>query len=561
MFKWLTNIGRNIRNLSSGLANPASWLVNLFGGAESDSGITINGKTALTYSTIFQAVSVIAGDVSQLPVFLIRRDGDNRDRATKHPAYRLMRRRPNDVMTAQTFKMTLMCHALLWGNGYALIERDAAGRPTSLFPLLPDRTWPEVVDGQLIYKSRINNKEEKFPPVDILHIKGLSLDGIAGLSVITLARNSWGLGLAAEQSGGSFFKNNSQPSGVLEVPGKLSVPAADRMRESWNSKHAGSHNAMKLAVMEEGAKFNPISMSNKDSQWIEARQFQRVEVASWFNLPPWKLGADVATSYASLEVQAQAYLNQALMRWLVTWEEELADKLLTEREKLADSHEFKFNTKSLLRGDLKSRNESYQIARMGGWMNANDILAAEDENGIGTDGDEYWRPANMAVVGEDPEPPPPQLLPPVIEPDAEDEDEEPDENNGPTPPTDSLRELVRDRMMRMLAIEQKAIRKACKADNFLDAIDAIYVDDLGRKYHEAVNPVLSVADDVLGWPFPTACSIWNSARYESKRRLADLAGSCVPSALADAVETELATWPARIDETINQLFPEQRGAA
>jgi HK97 family phage portal protein len=550
MFKWIKNIGRGIVNLSSGLANPARWFLDALGGGNSDSGITVNGKTALTYAPVWQANNVIAGDVSQLPVFVVKHNGDNRERVREHPGFRLLHGRPNDVMTSQTFKMTLQSHALMWGNGYAVINRRG-GRPEELLPLLPDRTWPVVEDGTLGYMSKIDGKDVPFSPMDILHIKGLGFDGLVGHSVIALARNSWGLGMAAEKNGGSFFKNSSRPSGVLQHPGKFRNPeAGEKLRKNWEALHQGVDNAMRVAILEEGMTFNPMSMSNKDSQWLEARQFQRIDVASWFNLPPWKLGADVATSYSSLEVQSQAYLNQALMRWLVTWEEELTFKLLTEVEKRSGDFEFKFSTAPLLRGDTKSRFEAYAIGKQWGVWSTNDIRAMEDVNGIGDDGDDYWRPANMAIVGEEPPEPEPLQLPPPEEPEEEDEPEP------PNVPTGSLRELVRDRMMRMLAIEQKAIRKACKAENFLEACRAFYDGRATTVYVESVSRVLAVAEDVTGGQFRSADDLWESHSYESKMRIRELSGCCVLSGLASAVDAELETWPQRIDDTINQLFPE-----
>ncbi len=358
------------------------WRVHWTHGAAADSGVSVNGQTALTYASVWQAVQVIAGDVGQLPLLVYRRTPDGTERAATHSAYRLLKRRPNNAMNASTFKETLQAHALLWGNGRAGILRDPAGRPLQLIPFLPDRSWEEVHDGQLYHYVRMSGQEAPtiYHTQDVIHIKGLGWDGITGYSVIQFARNSWGMGLAAQKLGNRTFANQAKPSLVLQTDHRLNETDAQTLLDDFNAYHAGPENSGRVALLHNGVKAVPLSMSMADAQWLETRRFQRTEVASWFNLPPHMLGDGERTSYASLEQENASYLNRCLLRWLNVWQEECTEKLLTEQEKRLDSHFAEFNTGALLRGDLLSRYRAYQIGISSEFLSPDEAREKENLN-------------------------------------------------------------------------------------------------------------------------------------------------------------------------------------
>lgn len=374
------------------------WPVWLTGG-KTDSGVAINAESAKTIATVWQAVNVISRDVAQLPIDVYSRDANgDKSREATHPAQWLLRTRPNRFMTAFHFKQTLMGHVLLWGNAYAYIERDRNGNPIALWPLSPDQTTPEVTEaGQLQYKTRIgrmNPVERTFTASEVLHIRGLGFDGIRGYSVVTMARESFGLTKAAEKHGARYFGNFATPQGLLKIPGhRPTTETIEQVRNDWKKVTSGER-AHDVAILHGGWEFSAIGMSNKDSQFLEARKFQKNEVASWFMLPPHKVGDLERATFTNIEEQNRDYLNTSLMAWLCIWQEEADLKLLTREEQEGRSHFFEFNTAALLRGDVDSRFSAYGKAINDGWLNRNEVRQMENLNRV--DGlDEYLVPLNM----------------------------------------------------------------------------------------------------------------------------------------------------------------------
>lgn len=347
---------RGIRN--STYRNPDGWFLDWFwGGQQSDSGVMVSPQTALHYAPYFQAVNRISGDLGKIPFPLYKRTPDGRERDTRHRAYRLMMFEPNEAMASDVFRQTIQSHALSWGNGRAVIIRNEMMEPEGLVPLLPDRTETKVIDGQVVHITKINESMETraYLDRDVLHIKGLGADGLTGYSVASMARNSLGLGMAAEKHGNRLFKNNAVPSIVLEADGRVTPEDAKLLLADFEKWHSGLENAGRPALAHSGLKIKPISMPSDDAQWLETRKFQRVEVASWFNMPPHKLGDSDNASYNSLEQENQSYLTDCLLFWFVRWQLECRRKLLSEREKESDSHYFEFLADALVSVDFGAK--------------------------------------------------------------------------------------------------------------------------------------------------------------------------------------------------------------
>lgn len=387
---------RSIENPSTSLSNPADWLYDALGARAASSGVSINRETALTYAAFWRGVNLISRDVGKLPIIIYRRSGEGKERATEHPAYRLLKRRPNAEMTALVFKQTLQAHALTMGNGYAYIFRRGDGRPMDLVPLAPDKTFPVRESKQLFYVTKLENDEpRKLLPENVLHIKGLSYDGLVGYSVIQMARDSLGLGLGAREFGSRYFKNNARPSVVIEVPNVIKDEAAKAMLQGWNAMVQGIDNAHKAAILTNGAKLNTISNTPEESQLMELRAFEIREIADWLGVPPHKLGDTTRTAFASLEQENQSYLDDALDGWLCNWEAECAEKLLTEQEKEDDSHVIEFLRQALVRADLAARGEYYSKALAGRpWMTQDQVRSLENMNPMGGDAEKLLDPPN-----------------------------------------------------------------------------------------------------------------------------------------------------------------------
>jgi len=376
------------------LANPATWLTNTLTGGTTASGIAVNENTALNSSAVYAAVRLLSEAVASLPLHTYERQEDGKRRASEHPVASILSRRPNDYMSSYSLRETLMGHCLMWGNGYAEIVRDGSGNPTALLPITPDRIRIEIDDsGQIVYSV---DDQIRLSADDVLHVAGQGFDGIQGRSIITLARESIGVGLAAERFGGSFFQNGARLGGVLEHPGKMSKEASDRLRESWRAAHGGSGKAGSTALLEEGLKWSQLSISQNDAQFLETRRFQVEEIARWFGIPQHLLGSMEGATFSNIEHQQIEFVTHTLRPWLVRWEQEISRKLFMD-----DRFYPEFQVDGLLRGDTKTRYESYRIAREAGWMSINEIRALENRSGIGTEGDTYIQPLNMGTVAEE----------------------------------------------------------------------------------------------------------------------------------------------------------------
>ena len=297
-----------------------------------------------------------------------------------------------------SFRETLTLHAIGWGNGYAEISRDKSGRVTALWPIDPARVRIERDDKhriKYVVRPVAGGDEVTFRPMDVLHIHGLGFDGLTGYSVATLARESIGAALGAEQSGAALFGNASIPGGVLEHPGVLSETAYKALKDFWEHRHKGAKNAHRTAVLEQGMTFKPISVPNKDAQWIEAREFMVSELARWLRIPPHKIAHMRDATLSNIESQSREYVVDTLTPWLVRWEQEIARKLIPVRSNLFAEH----LVEGLLRGDTENRYNAYRTAILAGWMSRNE--ARERENMNPAEGlDTFLEPLNTGPVGK-----------------------------------------------------------------------------------------------------------------------------------------------------------------
>ena len=276
-----------------------------------------------------------------------------------------------------------------------------------LYPLMPDRMNVERDSkGQLYYEYTVSMDDAPtvkgstviLPPSEVLHIPGLGFDGLVGYSPIAMAKNAIGMAIACEEYGAKFFANGAQPSGVLEHPGTLKDPS--RVRESWQSTFGGSHNANKVAVLEEGMKYTPISISPEQAQFLETRKFQINEIARIFRVPPHMVGDLEKSSFSNIEQQSLEFVKYTLDPWVSRWEQSMARSLLTPEEK--KQYFVKFNVDGLLRGDYQSRMNGYAVGRQNGWMSANDIRELENLDRIPEElgGDLYLINGNMTKLAD-----------------------------------------------------------------------------------------------------------------------------------------------------------------
>ena len=368
----------------------------------STSGKRVNERSSMQMTAVYSCVRILSEAIASLPLHVYEQSDNHSQKARGHPLYFLLHDEPNPEMTSFIFRETLMTHLLLWGNAYAQIIRNGKGEVVALYPLMPDRMKVDRDEsGQLYYEYQVSKADPavnksgmvRLHPHDVLHIPGLGFDGLVGYSPIAMAKNAIGMAIACEEYGAKFFAHGAAPSGVLEHPGTLKDPS--RVRESWQATFGGSSNSGKVAVLEEGMKYTPISVPPEQAQFLETRKFQINEIARIFRVPPHMVGDLEKSSFSNIEQQSLEFVKYTLDPWVARWEQAMTKVLFTEEEK--QDFSIKFNVDGLLRGDYQSRMNGYAIARQNGWMSANDIRRLEELDPLPAEagGDLYLVNGNM----------------------------------------------------------------------------------------------------------------------------------------------------------------------
>ena len=373
----------------------------------STSGKRVTEQTAMQMTAVYSCVRILSEAVAGLPLHLYKyNDKGGKEKAIDHPLYRLLHDEPNPEMTSFIFRETLMTHLLLWGNAYSQIIRNGKGEIVALYPLMPNKMKVDRDEKGVLYYEYTHSTDEadtmknttvRLSSYDVLHIPGLGFDGLVGYSPIAMAKNAIGMAIACEEYGAKFFANGAAPSGVLEHPGVIKDP--QRVRDSWQSTYGGTANAHRVAVLEEGMKYTPISISPEQAQFLETRKFQINEIARIFRVPPHMVGDLEKSSFSNIEQQSLEFVKYTLDPWVIRWEQSIARALFSTEEK--KDYFVKFNLEGLLRGDYVSRMNGYSIARQNGWMSANDIRELENLDRIPTEegGDLYLINGNMLPLG------------------------------------------------------------------------------------------------------------------------------------------------------------------
>lgn len=392
MSKLLDWIGARQPEATANMDDPRWW-----GNAApaSEAGVRVTADTALTLSTFWACVRFLSESIGSLPIMIYRREPDgSRTRATDNPLYDVLHRRPNNWQTAVEFKSMMQGHALLRGNAYAQIVPGRRGAVDQLIPIHPDRVTVERLDnGRLRYMVKQGNGRAPKPYTqeEIFHLRGMSSDGMTGLSVIQYAANSVGLTMAAERYGSRFFKNDSRPGGVLSTDKKLGNGVPQRMRERWRETQAGSSRG-DIAILEEGLTFQAIGVPPEEAQFLQTREHQALDVCRWFGVAPHMVGVpgSVTEWGSGLEQLGRGVVTYTLMPWMVRWQEAISRDLIIAPQ----TYYVEFVTEALLRGDTAARYAAYATARQWGWVSVNEIRAWENLNPV-PGGDTYLQPMNM----------------------------------------------------------------------------------------------------------------------------------------------------------------------
>lgn len=508
------------------LSNGSEFWYESFG-TQNDAGVRVTGYTALGNCHVWKALNVLASDFGQLPVKLFRKQRGRSVEVENVPQIDCLRMQPNEWMVPSVYKETSMWIAALWGNSVTWINRPNP-RTIQLVPLRPDRVSVQIDDeltGNFFYIYTLENGSRvAFDRQDVLHIPGLSCNGLWGMSLLDVARNVIGGGLALEKHVNRSFANGARPSGVLKHPGKMSAEGRANLRDEWNRLHQGSDNAGRVAVLWEGMDYGTIAMTMETAQVEALRRLDREFVSELFNLPLFKLNSlENSSTRANLEQQNQEYVQGSLMRWIVRHTEEWSRKLLTPEQR-QQGYYYRVITEALLRGDTQARYSAYGVAIQNRIMNANEAREREDMEPY-EGGDEYGNPH--------------------IDPKAAN-----DANNGggrPPGATEKATVLLEAAIAHVVKTEINAVCRGAASKDFRAWCDTYYGVD-GGWYKLVAKELKPLADfiAIVASEVTFDVVMWAAVHgAESQRLLSDLQKRTAKERLADTVKTECDQWPLR----------------
>lgn len=524
-----------VKNLAtSGNTYPKEWFFEwATGGHDNDAGVTVNGYTALTHCPLWQGINIIAGDLGQVPIRLMK---DEFDEQKNHNAWQLLRVRPNSFQTPSVFIETMVQWAILHGNTVCYTPK-AGSRITQIIPLRPECVWPMVMGDesgnmQLVYHytSPTSGSQYVFLQDEVIHIQGLTGDGMWGYPLHQIAKNTIGHGLALQKHGNRFFKNGAQPGGVLQHPGKLSPEAVKNIRADWERIHGGAGNAGRIAILWEDMEYKAVSLTNVDAQWIQAKQLDAVDAARLLNLPAYKLNSqDHMAANANLEEQNETYKQMTLTRWANRMDEEFRRKLLTTSEWMSDRYRFMFDWDHFMKADVET------VMSVGASGVASAILSPNEvRRKMGMPpydgGDEYGSPH--------------------INPNPEGKTDAPFAEEKPAEPQNRLlnmqnahEALLLDHMLVFLKRESISLAQAAKeSTNFIRWLDDFY----GADDWSAAPKIVALCETVMGSSIRASCAAGVDARgiaisienYAKSRhsQLLDLCSTVTKEQLPEAIE-------------------------
>jgi HK97 family phage portal protein len=379
----------------------STWdLLSGRGGFETGAGVAVSPYVAENLSAAFAAVQLVAQTMASLsPPYIYKRDASGaRAEAPQHPVARLFAGDVNEHQTVADFFELMQAHVLWHGNAYAEIVRDQAGRPIELIPHHPSLVSVFRLPGRgrrLRYDvSDLDGGTRRLLADEMLHLRDRSDDGLVGKSRLQRAREAFGNAIATERFASATYRNGATLSGVLMHPDQLDEPASERLRKSFEEIHKGADNAGKVAVLEEGLKWQQTSVSPEDAQMLESRRFSVEAVCRMFGVPPQLVGDTSKVAYSNMIEAGRHFARFCLAPWCSKWEQTIASSLFSETDRA--THEVEINLDELLRGDPLQRAQTWRVYRELGVVNANEIRAEEGWNPrTDPDAETYFAPLNL----------------------------------------------------------------------------------------------------------------------------------------------------------------------
>ena len=382
-----------------GLQNPPTWMREFFGGGQvAKSGVDVTANTALQVSTVFACVRVISETVASLPLFLYKTSEGGKQKALSHDLYNQIYVMPNSETTAYEFWQMFIVNLLLTGDGFAYIIRNGNGQISELWNIPSSRVtiYRNENTKELYYKIRTDKDDVILYPENVMHVRGMKFDNLdESIDPMKIARDALGLAIAQEEYGSKYFANGAIVGGIVEHPAALSDNAFNRFKNSFNDSYRGVGNSNKILFLEEGSKFTKISNTPDESQAIESRQFQVLEICRYFGVPPHKIFDLSRATFSNIEQQSIEFVQNAILPLTVKIEQSIYKDLLLPNERRR--YFAKFNLNGLLRGDTTARKDFYVAMLQNGVMNPNEVRQLEDMNKY-DGGDKYLVNGNVLDI-------------------------------------------------------------------------------------------------------------------------------------------------------------------
>lgn len=379
----------------------SAGLMSLGMGTFTDSNENVTEHTAPQVPTVMACLQQLSAGISGMPLRVYEELDRGRKPAKGHYLWYMLTQRPNPDMSAKVFMSTMMVHAALWQNAYAEIERDGGGRPMALWPRAPWRTKPDRVNGRLVFKTTdtTNRQERVIDAKNMIHIVGMTLDGLAGSSLISYMRQSIGLSMVAARFGARFFANGARPGFFLQPEAPLSPEDMTLLRQDVELMSSGG-NAWRVAALPSGVKVVEVTTDpNALAEYVNTRKFEREEIAAAFGVPAYKVGAAEKTLKSTIEQQSQDWLV-SLLPWIEGFQQEFQYKLLPPVGRASGKYTILFYKEAMATIDTATKTAKYTAGRTGGWFTVNNILELEDVEPIGPKGDVYLTPLNMTDAAQ-----------------------------------------------------------------------------------------------------------------------------------------------------------------
>jgi len=509
----------------------------LVDGTSNYSGVAVTEQTALGSSAVWACINLISQTVATLPFrHYLKTKDDNRIRLDSKLDF-ILNNEPTQDYSGFTFKEIMTAAAVLHGNAYAEISRDANGECNGLWYIPTQNVQPYFdTDTESVWYAiyagdyRGSKPYMGIPARNMLHILGLSYDGLAGYSPLYLQRETFALHLASQRYGASFFKNGARPAGIIKFPNKLSPEAKDGLRRSWDSFHSGAGNTGRVAILEGGLDFQKLQLDPEEAQFLQTQRYSREEIASIFRVPPSLIGAADASD--NIEAVSLQFLR-SLQPWLCRWEQEISRKLIYNMAEYVE-----VDTKTVLRTDIKTRYESMAIGRQWGWLSAGDCRRLENLNSDVPGMEDYLKPMNMEKLDAAPEPVtalipggPAVTAPGVDTPDSA------------LPPNRSdnkiLERVLVLKVAQLRAIEATALKRISKDKLFVTKLDEL-TEQSKKRHYMAFDEILE-AFEIKGKE-KIAEFIANTAATNLKEKFLDVAGNTNFAGLPAAVENALPSY-------------------